>query len=157
MKPSKIDDIEIVIVVFAIISYNDAIPLCKNVWFQICCNKMTGGKNMNQRQGTKTTPKSSGEANWDDYLKVFYEKRTGVLWQGKLLTKTILDNAVYPIAADTTTSFTSFQLSSRTSSMPPSVDMLAWNWMPSTTSLAFLGPDLKRTVHLCLLLAVHHW
>ena len=38
-------------------------------------------------------------------LKVFYEKRQGVLWQGKLLTKTILENAVYPIAADTTTDY----------------------------------------------------
>jgi hypothetical protein len=38
-------------------------------------------------------------------LKVFWELRGGSLWQGKLLTKLILENATYPLRADITTSY----------------------------------------------------
>jgi hypothetical protein len=38
-------------------------------------------------------------------LKVIFEKKGGVLYQGKLITKTMIENAVFPIWADTTTNY----------------------------------------------------
>lgn len=39
-------------------------------------------------------------------LKVIFEKRGGALWQGKLITKNMLDNATFPVRADTITDYT---------------------------------------------------
>lgn len=44
-------------------------------------------------------------ANRTRSLRVFFERRAGALWQGKLLTQQIIENATYPLRADATTSY----------------------------------------------------
>lgn len=39
------------------------------------------------------------------FLKVFFEKRDGILWQGKLISKALVQNAVFPVRADAVTDF----------------------------------------------------